>query len=101
MRRFLLIAAMFLISVSAQAETSRGLTIASSNEAAAPEQPKAVEAPKAEAPKAEMSKAATSKVDTRSDQAKPVSDKAEKRKLKRKSIETRVISELHRHGIYW
>ncbi len=114
MRKFILIAAMALISASAQAGVSRGLTMASNDEAAAAEQPKTVETPKAEAPKTETPKADAPKfverpaaVEPTADQPKPdanrpVSDKkAEKPKHKRDSTEARVIYELHRHGIYW
>ena len=52
MRKFILIAALVLVSATAQAGVTRGLTLASNDEPAAAEQPKAVEAPKAaEAPK--------------------------------------------------
>jgi hypothetical protein len=86
MRYFILIAAMFLISATAQAETSRGLTTTPGEEAPAAEQTKATEAPKAGP--------------TNPDEVKPATDRVEK-KSKRDAIEARVISELHRHGIYW
>jgi hypothetical protein len=87
MRKFILIAALVLVSATAQAAT-RGLTIAS-NEPSAAEQPKVVEAPKAvEAlnPIARKSTPATN---------------AGKPKRKRETTEARVVRELHRHGIYW
>jgi hypothetical protein len=115
MRKYILIAAMVLVSATAQAGVSRGLTLASSDEPAISEQPKAVEAPKsvdavkpAEAPKYIERPAA---VDTttpapQADQAKPAdkniqAHKVEQPKHKRGSTEARVIYELHRHGIYW
>jgi hypothetical protein len=119
MRRFILIAAMVLISASAQAGGSRGLTMASNDEPAVAEQPKTAETAKAEAPKAETQKADAPKFVerpavveptadqpkadlTKADLTKPVFDKkAEKPKHKRESTEARVIYELHRHGIYW
>ena len=115
MRKFVLIAAMVLISANAQAGVSRGLTMASNDDpAVAAEQPKAAEAPQAEAPKADAPKfverpaavdpaADQPKADQpKADPGKPVSDKkAEKPKRRRKSTEARVIYELHRHGIYW
>jgi hypothetical protein len=109
MRKYLLIAALVLVSAAAQAGTSRGLTMASNDEAAA-EAPKSADAPKAaEAPKYVERPAA---VDTtteapKADATKPAADKnaettkVEKPKRKPMSTEARVIYELHRHGIYW
>jgi hypothetical protein len=114
MRKFILITAMVLVSATAQAGPTRGLTLASNDEPAAVEQakeaPKAVEAPSAaeapkfvdrpapvstttEAPKAEPAKAVADK--------NPQTPKADKPKRRRESTEARVIYELHRHGIYW
>jgi hypothetical protein len=108
MRKFVLIAAMVLVSATAQASGSRGLTMASNDDVTAAEQPKAVEAP-AETPKYVERPAA---VDTatpapKGDEAKPVADKdirwqkAARLKRHHESAEARVIYELHRHGIYW
>ena len=111
MRKFILIAAMVLLSASAQAGVSRGLTLASSEEPVVVEQPKTVDTPKAvEVPKvveAPKSVERPAIVDTTTDQPKADSPKsapdkiAEKPKHKRESTEARVIYELHRHGIYW
>jgi hypothetical protein len=115
MRKYLLIAALVLVSATAQAGTSRGLTMASNDEAAA-EAPKSAEAPKAtEAPKAaeapkyvERPAAVDATTEApKADATKPVADKnaettkVEKPKRKPMSTEARVIYELHRHGIYW
>ena len=103
MRKFILVAALVLVSATAQAGTTRGLTVASS-EATATETTNAVEAPKYAARPAA--------VDTRAqrlkaEQAKRLAAKdpralrAEQAKRKRGSILARVVSSLHRHGIYW
>ena len=103
MRRLVLIAAMILASASAQAAGSRGLTLASNDEPAASTQPAPAPAP-ADAPKdvkrpsAVDSKAtAQPKMDAKGDARLAV--KANNRR--HISTEARVISELHRHGIYW
>jgi hypothetical protein len=66
------------------------------------ERPAAVE-PRAETPKAESPKADAPKVDqTTTESAKPAKTaKAEKLRHKRYWTEGRIISELHRHGVYW
>jgi hypothetical protein len=116
MRKFILVAAMVLISATAQAGASRGLTLASNDEPGAAAQPKAVDASKsrdtakpAETPKYVDRPAAlnTATPAPAADQTKHVADsnvkapKAEKPRRQRLSIEGRIIYELHRHGIYW
>ncbi len=119
MRKLILIAAMVLISASAQAGPTRGLTMASNDEQPAPADqlknadPKATDTkaadtkadpPKADAPKfVERPAAVVAPADApKADQVKPVPDKkAEKPRHRRESTEARVIYELHRHGIYW
>ena len=123
MRKFILISAMVLASATAQAATSRGLVLASNDEAAAiapavqeqattPAQesapvyvarPAAVEV-KTDQPKAELLKPAPEK--TAAETASPLVArvevaKAEKPRRRHASTEARVIYELHRHGIYW
>jgi hypothetical protein len=102
MRKFILIAALVLLSATAQAGGTRGLTLASNDEPAATDQPNAVEAPKyVERPAAVDTTTQAPKVD----QAKPVAERnmetPKPAKAKCKSTEARVIYELHRHGIYW
>ena len=119
MRKFILIAALVLLSASAQAAGSRGLTLASSDDQAAAAQPNAVETSKpVEAPKAaeETKPAGTPKYVDRpaavnttaeapqTDAVKPAAvqpSKAARRKPRRDWTEARIIGELHRHGIYW
>jgi hypothetical protein len=123
MRKFILITAMVLASVTAQAGQSRSLTMASNDdqavvgqqpaaseatkpsdakpsETAAPAEaakpvdaPKYVERPPAVEPTAEPARTAPEK----SSQIV----KAEKPKHRHETTEARVIYELHRHGIYW
>jgi hypothetical protein len=111
MRKLVLIAAMVLVSATAEAGTSRGLTMASNDEVTAAEPTKAVAAP-AEAP-VDTPKyvARPAAVDAgasapKGGDAKPVADKDIRAKTARskrhhESTEARVIYELHRHGIYW
>ena len=105
MRKLILITAMVLISASAQAGATRGLTIAANDEQpAAAEAPNAAEEPKTDAPKfVERPAAVVAPADApKADRVEPASDeKAEKPRHKRESTEARVIYELHRHGIYW
>jgi hypothetical protein len=117
MRKLILIAAMVLASATAQAGSSRNLTMAANDQPVAAEAPKATdkaadkatEQPASEAPKFVERPAA---VDTateapKAEPVKPVAEKnvetpkVEKPKRKRMSTEARVIYELHRHGIYW
>jgi hypothetical protein len=123
MRKFILIAAMVLVSATAQAAGSRSLTLASNDEPAAvepskpvetkpadttpAEAPKYVERPPAvdatpEPPKTELKPVPSSDDPSKSAGGKSTETlKAEKPRRKHQSIETRVISELHRHGVYW
>ena len=119
MRKFILIAALVLASASAQATGMRGLILASSDDQATADQPKAVEAakpvetPKAvedakpvETPKYVDRPAAvnTATETTKTDAVQPAvvpPPKAARRKPRRDWTEARIIGELHRHGIYW
>jgi hypothetical protein len=113
MRKFLLIAAMLLVSGNAQAGQSRGLTFASNDDPASLTQPvydaakpsdqlKPLDTPKyVERPPLDVTPAP---VQPRADKAmgkqnaKPDVKMAKRR---RDSTEVRVIRELHRYGIYW
>ncbi|HJZ21980.1 MAG TPA: hypothetical protein VJ226_13535 [Bradyrhizobium sp.] len=107
MRKLILIAAMVLASATAQAGVTRNLALAANDEPAAAEPakpdatPQFTERPSAvdtrpEAPKAEPAKPAADATT-----APLPADKPEKAKRRHRSIEARVIYELHRHGIYW
>jgi hypothetical protein len=115
MRKLILISAMVLVSATAHAGGQRGLTLASSDEPA-----KSVEAKPADTTAAETSKYVErpSAVDTNAAQSaaqcQPGPTTAEapktapkdfattgKPRRRHQSTESRVISELHRHGIYW
>jgi hypothetical protein len=109
MRKFILVAAMVLVSATAQAGASRGLTVAQSDTPAAVEQPKAVEAPShAETPKYTARPAA---VDTTPEAPRdrvrprferdPQMYRAERPRYRRVSIRARIRYALHRYGIYW
>jgi outer membrane biosynthesis protein TonB len=123
MRKFVLIAAMVLISATAHAGGPRSLTLASSDEPAKSVEIKSVDTEPAEAKPAEVTPTEAPKsverpaaVDTppaaQCQPAAPTTADApkatprevattEKPKRRRQSTEARIISELHRHGIYW
>jgi hypothetical protein len=109
MRKFVLIAAMVVMSTTAQAGQSRSLTLASADQPAASTEPaKATEvATPAETPKFVERPSAvgttTAPVQPKADTATPVRQtaKADKPKHKKYWTEARIIGELHRHGIYW
>ena len=115
MRQFILIAAILLMSASAQADGPRGLSLASNDETVAAGQPKATEAPNVaeqpgdavpQPPKADQVKPDQARSDQANDQVKSertksASGKTEKSKVRRSPLEARVVDELHRHGIYW
>jgi|ERR1700722_19432870 hypothetical protein len=101
MRKFILIAAVSLVSATAYAGPSRSLSLASSEttppaaetgQQPAGTPPTAVERPKLVAPQEQT------KVPVVAD--KPV-ETAKPKKNHVSSTEARVIYELHRHGIYW
>jgi hypothetical protein len=117
MRKFILIAAMVLASATAQAGSSRNLTLAANDQPATAEAPKntdkatdkGTEQPATEAPRF-VERPAAVETSTRTPKAEPAKSVAEKSvetpkverpKRKRMSTEARVIYELHRHGIYW
>jgi len=108
MRRFLVIAAIALMSGTAHAGPSRNLSLAAGEtEQPAPEQPKTEQKADTPAP-AEVPPVPVErpKLVAPQDEAKTpvIADKPEiavKPKKKRVSTEARVIYELHRHGVYW
>ncbi|WP_426612571.1 hypothetical protein [Bradyrhizobium sp. McL0616] len=122
MRKIILVAAMVLVSASAQAG-DRSLSLATANDATTASQTATAAtattqvseaAPVAEAPKyvdrppvvSTTAPAATTTTTTTSAPAatQPVpktTAKADKPKHKRTWTEGRIISELHRHGVYW
>ena len=110
MRKFILITAMVLVSATAQASESRGLTLASNDEPVAagtnptevqpPETPKYVERPAAVDTKTEQpTEQRPAPIQQNVDASKTV--KTVKPNRRHESVEARVIYELHRHGIYW
>jgi hypothetical protein len=124
MRKFVLIAAMVLVSATAQAGQSRGLTVATAEQPAASTQPAAAEPAKvqtaqtpetvapaaapAETPKyverpAVVDTTTTPPVQPKADSkvVPQTANKADKPKHKKYWTEARIIGELHRHGIYW
>jgi hypothetical protein len=118
MRKFMLITAMVLVSATAHAGGQRSLTLASSDEPAKSVETKAVDTKPAETPAAEAPKYVErpAVVDTQpATQCQPAASTnadapkiapketttAEKPKRRHQSTEGRIISELHRHGIYW
>ncbi len=107
MRKFVLIAAMILVSATAQAGQSRSLITASAEPVAA-ETPKSTQAatPAAttETPKfVERPAAVDATTPPKADSCKPTprTASADKPRHKKYWTEARITGELHRHGIYW
>jgi hypothetical protein len=113
MRKFMLITAMVLVSATAHAGGQRSLTLASSDEPAKSVETKPAETPPAEAPKyverpavvdtqpaTQCQPAASTNADAPKVMSKDIAT-AEKPKRRHPSTEARIISELHRHGVYW
>jgi hypothetical protein len=120
MRKFILITAMVLVSATAHAG-QRSLTLASSDEPAKSVETSPVETKPAEIKPAETTSEAPKFVDrpsvvdtqpatqcqpaasTTADAPKmtPREVTTEKPRRRHQSTESRIISELHRHGIYW
>jgi hypothetical protein len=121
MRKFILITAMVLVSATAHA-SQRSLTLASSDEPAKSVETKPADIKPAETKPAEVTPTETPKfverpsvVDTQpATQCQPAASTTadapkitpkevttEKPRRRHQSTESRIISELHRHGIYW
>jgi hypothetical protein len=127
MRKFILITAMVLVSATAQAGGSRGLTLASNEEPAVAAPAQAIDAKPADTKPADTKpvdvKPAETPVETPKYVDRPAAvgakpqqsadqcpcaapagteaPKTAKPKRRHESTEARVIYELHRHGIYW
>jgi hypothetical protein len=122
MRKYVLVAALVLVSATAQAGATRGpnlgLNLASNDEPAAtaaqptepakaPDAPQAVETVKpAEAPKfVDRPAPVSTTADTpKAEVTKPAAAqtaKADKPKRRHYWSEARIIGELHRYGVYW
>jgi hypothetical protein len=118
MRKFMLITAMVLVSATAHAGGQRSLTLASSDEPAKSVETNAVDTKPAETPAAEVPTYVErpAAIDTQpATQCQPAASttaeapkvapkqiaSAEKPKRRHPSTEARIISELHRHGVYW
>jgi hypothetical protein len=122
MRKFVLVAAMVLVSASAQAGGARSLSLAAANDQ--PSAPQATVAPTATTQMSEVAPAAappvyvdrpaavstTTPTATTITPASPpaatqpapkTNAKADRPRHHRTWTEGRIISELHRHGIYW
>ncbi|UPK35876.1 hypothetical protein IVB18_00370 [Bradyrhizobium sp. 186] len=121
MRKIILVAALVLVSASAQAAGPRSLSLAAANEhasvpqittatattqvsEAAPvtEVPKYLDRPPAVSTAAPVAPTTTTSAPaTTATPAAKTMAKADKPKHKRYWTEGRIIGELHRHGIYW
>jgi hypothetical protein len=106
MRKFMLVAAIFLTSTASYAGPSRGLSLASAD----PDQPtidqqqqtpqtSAVQQPAATAPAPAPAPAPQTETRTPATDERPSPTSRPKRRSD--PIEARIIYELHRHGIYW
>jgi hypothetical protein len=102
MRKFILTTAIVLMSATANAgPLTRSLSLASTEPPLAAEQPNPKQTADAPTAAVERPKLASPQ---EQEKAPVVADKPEvtaKPKTKRVSTETRIIYELHRHGIYW
>ena len=116
MRKFVLIAAMVLVSATAQAEQTRSLITASADEPAATQANQAepskadaaTPAATSETPKfVERPAAVDATTPAEADSCKPtprtakIDTKTDKPRHKKYWTEARIVGELHRHGIYW
>jgi hypothetical protein len=102
MRRFLLATALVLVSATAQAGPSRSLSLASSDTqvAAKPADADGTTDNKATVAATTQTTTATTALPQGSETARPSRLRANRAKH-RDWTEARIISELHRHGIYW
>ncbi|MCG2631444.1 hypothetical protein L6654_32925 [Bradyrhizobium sp. WYCCWR 13023] len=122
MRKIILVAAMVLVSASAQAGGARSLSLASANDQAPAPQgtvappanttqvsevapvataPTYVDRPTAVSTTAPAATTTTSTSSPAAAQPAPKTTKVDKPRHHKTWTEGRIISELHRHGIYW
>jgi hypothetical protein len=113
MRKLILISAMLLVSATAHAGGQRSLTLASSDEPAKSVETRpadtAAETPYIERPSAVDTNAAQPAVQCQPGPTTAEAPKTaqkdfattDKPKRRQQSTQSRIISELHRHGIYW
>ena len=104
MRKFILVAAMVLVSATAQAGGKRSLTLVSTDQPATAAQPQAAQTPKSvERPRLSV----WQHIGRRPHRPYPASAqgtpamKAGMTRRHRPSVIGRIVYALHRHGIYW
>lgn len=104
MRKFILISALLLVSVSAQASQSRSLILASNDEPKAVETAKPVEVKPVEAKPAEAKPAEAkteSKVEATTEATKPAKPAKKVQAKRREGDEAKARRIAAKYGVYW